>query len=132
MPERPGDPPPRARALTDRERAEAARLREIVRNAPPLPAVAPPFPTEPPWSTGLADLAGLWLDVRCACGAHSNLPLRYLAATRGWKTPLSDVVGKLRCSACRRRPASVELTDDPTAGAVGVPKSGRGNRTRLI
>ena len=29
MPERPGDPPPRARMLTDRERAEAARLREI-------------------------------------------------------------------------------------------------------
>jgi len=29
MPERPGDPPPRARVLTDRERAEAARLREI-------------------------------------------------------------------------------------------------------
>jgi len=29
MPERSGDPPPRARTLTDRERAEAAKLREI-------------------------------------------------------------------------------------------------------
>jgi len=56
MPERPGDPPPRARALTDRERAEATRLREIVRRAPPLPAATPPFPTTAPWSAGLAEL----------------------------------------------------------------------------
>jgi hypothetical protein len=41
MPERPGDPPPRARALTDRERAEAAQLREISKKAPPLPDPGP-------------------------------------------------------------------------------------------
>jgi hypothetical protein len=63
MPERPGDPPPRARVLTDRERAEAAQLREIVQKAPPLPAVKPPFPVDPPWSARLADLAHFWLSV---------------------------------------------------------------------
>ena len=36
MPERPGDPPSRARALADRERAEAAKQREIAKKAPPL------------------------------------------------------------------------------------------------
>jgi hypothetical protein len=76
VPERPGDPPPRARALTDRERAEAAQLREIVRKVPPLPAVTPLFPTEPPWSAGLAELAHLWLSVRCECRAVASLPRR--------------------------------------------------------
>jgi hypothetical protein len=94
VPERPGDPPPRARQLTDRERAEAAKLREIVRKAPPLPAVKPPFPSEPPWSAGLAELAHLWLSIRCECRAGGALPLRYLAAAHGRKTPLADVVGR--------------------------------------
>lgn len=131
MPERPGDPPQPARPQTDRERAEAARLREIGRRAPPAPAIAPPFPANAPWSTGLADLAHLWLDVRCACGAHSSLPFRYLAAVHGWKTPLSDVVGRLRCAKCGERPASVDLLDNPMLGASGVPSSGKGNRLRL-
>jgi hypothetical protein len=92
MPQRPGDPPPRARALTDRERSEAVQLREIVRTVPPLPAVTPPFPSEPPWSAGLAEFAQ-WLSIRCECRAGGALPLRYLAAAHGWKMPLSDVVG---------------------------------------
>ena len=131
MPERPGDPLPRARALTDRERAEAAKLREIVRKAPPLPAVTPPFPSAPPWSAGLAELAHLWLSVRCACKAGGALPLRYLAAAHGWKMPLSDVVGRLRCTNCGERPVSVELVDDPAIGAAGVPASGSKHRLRL-
>jgi hypothetical protein len=59
MPEHPGDPPQRARVLTDAERAEAVQLRQIAGRAPRLPALTPPFPSEPPWSTGLAELAGL-------------------------------------------------------------------------
>jgi hypothetical protein len=103
MPERPGDPPPRARVFTDRERAEAAKMREIAKKAPPLPAATPPFPREPPWSAGLAELAHLWLSIRCECRAGGALPLRYLAAAHGWKTPLSDVVGRLKCTNCRER-----------------------------
>jgi hypothetical protein len=53
MPECPGDPQPPTRPQTDRERAEAAGLREIAQKAPPLPAVKPSFPTEPAWSAGL-------------------------------------------------------------------------------
>ena len=87
MPERPGDPPSHNRVLTDREGAEGAWLREITRKAPPLPEARPPFPSEPPWSACAADLAHLWLRVRCDCGAASAIPLRYLAATRGWQRP---------------------------------------------
>jgi hypothetical protein len=65
------------------------RLREIAQKAPPLPSVKPSFPTEPPWSAGLAELSGLWLSVSCKCAAHTGLPLRYLAAAHGWKMPLS-------------------------------------------
>jgi hypothetical protein len=134
MPERPGDPPPRARALTDRERAEAARLREIASNAPPLPPVRPSFPTEAPWSAGLAELSGLWLSVSCKCGAHTGLPFRYLAAAHGWKTHLiiSDIIARLKCRKCGERPSSVELVEDPTTDAVGVPKSRAKHRLRLI
>jgi hypothetical protein len=87
VPERPGDPPPRAHVLADRERADAAQLREIAQKAPPLPAVRPSFPSEPPWSAGLAELSGLWLSVSCECTSHTGLPFRYLAAAHGWKTP---------------------------------------------
>jgi hypothetical protein len=132
MPERPGDPPPRARALTDRERAEAARLREIASNAPPLPAVKPSFPIEPPWSAGLAELSGLWLSVSCKCTAHTGLPFRYLAAAHGWTTSLRDIVQRLKCRKCGERPSSVELVEDPTTDAVGVPNCGTKHRLRLI
>jgi hypothetical protein len=114
MPERPGDPPPRNRVLTDWERAEAARLREIASKAPPLPAVKPSFPAEPPWSAGLAELSGLWLSVSCKCAAHTGLPFRYLAAAHGWKTRLSDIVARLKCTNCGERPSSVELTRQRT------------------
>jgi hypothetical protein len=132
MPERPEDPPPRARALTDRERAEAVRLREIAQKAPPLPAVKPPFPSEAPLSAGLAELSGLWLSVSCKCTAHTGLPFRYLAAVRGWETPLIAIVERLKCRKCGERPSSVELVEDPTIDAAGVPKSGTKRRLRLI
>jgi hypothetical protein len=46
--------------------------------------------------------------------------------------PLSDVVGRLKCTKCGERPSSVELVDDPTIGAAGVPKSGTNHRLRLV
>jgi hypothetical protein len=126
MQERPGDPLPRARVLTDRERAEAAILREIAQKAPP-----PLFPSEPPWSACAAELAHLWLRVRCDCGAASAIPLRYLAAMREWQAPLSAIIPRLRCRKCQQQPTSVDLVEDATLGG-GVPKSGSKNSVRLV
>jgi hypothetical protein len=57
------DPPPARRRLTDRERPEATRRRETERKAPPILATKPPFPTEPPLTLALADLAAWWLEL---------------------------------------------------------------------
>jgi hypothetical protein len=63
MPERPSDPPPVPRPRTDGERAEATRRRETERKAPPIPDIKPSFPTEPPLTLALADLAAWWLEL---------------------------------------------------------------------
>ena len=70
-------PLPLARALSDQEGAAAASGKGTVSN-------------EPPYSAGLADRAHFWLNIRSGCGAATSLTWRYLAATNGWKTPLSD------------------------------------------
>ena len=121
---------PDRRPQPEQQRREAERLREIARKAPPIPDPMPPFPTEPPLSAGLAELAGLWLDVRCRCGRTSFPPLRLLAARHGWRTPLGDVLPRLRCSRCRTAPATVDLIADPANGATGNP-SGTGLWLRL-
>jgi hypothetical protein len=112
-------------------RAEAERLRAILRKAPPLPAIAPPFPAEPPLDAGLADLAPWWLETRCRCGHVAFLPLRRLAAERGWRTPLRAILPRLRCRACRAAPARVDLIADPAGEAVGAG-GGSGHRLALV
>ena len=131
MPERPSDQPPVARLRSDRERAEAARLREIARKAPPLPDTPRPFPAEPPLKAGLAELAGLWLEVRCRCGHVAYPPLRLMAAERGWRTPLSGVLPRLRCRRCSAAPHSIDLIADPADGEIGSPGKA-GPRLRLL
>ncbi len=132
MPERPNDTTPQ-RVQTDAQRADSARWRKVVANAPPVPEPHPPFPTAPPLDTGLADLAWLWLVVHCGCGAKASLPLRRLAADLGWRTPLGAVTPRLSCQKCGARPASIDLTDDPMLGVQGVAggASRLGNRLRL-
>lgn len=105
-------------------------MRAIIRRAPPLPAVAPPFPTETPLSAGLAELASWWLEARCGCGHVAYTPLRLLAAERGWRTRLSDVLPRLRCRHCRAEPERVDLIASPADGAIGAP-GGPGARLRL-
>lgn len=112
---------PDRRPNPDQQRRDAARYREIIRKAPPIPDPAPPFPTEPPLAEGLATLAAWWLEARCRCGAVGYPPLRLLAAERGWRTPLGDVLPRLRCRSCGAAPATVDLVDNPAYGAVGVP-----------
>lgn len=88
---------------------------------PPLPHERSQFPTVPPLDSGLAELSSFWLEIRCACGASAAYPLRLLAAERGWTTPLSKVLLRLRCRACRSTPRLVELVDDPTGGRQRRP-----------
>jgi hypothetical protein len=130
MPERPGSPPP-SRPPDARARAEAERLRAILRKAPPLPATAPPFPAEPPLDAGLADLAPWWLETRCTCGHVAFLPLRRLAAERGRRTPLRAILPRLRCRACRAPPARVDFIANPADQAVGAG-GGSGHRVALV
>jgi hypothetical protein len=120
MPERPDDPPPVPRQRTDREQAAATRRRETERKAPPIPDVKPPFPTEPPLTLALADLAPWWLELRCGCGHLTYYPLRLLAAERGWRTPLGETLPRLRCARCHAKPATIDLLASPADGAMGA------------
>jgi hypothetical protein len=112
-------------------RAETAKLREIAKKAPPLPAASQSF-----WlrrrGTGVAELAHLWLSIRCECRAGGALPLRYLAASHGWKIPLSGLFGGLECTNCGERPLSVDLVNGATTGAAVVRTSGTKHPLRLM
>ena len=121
---------PDRRPPSDQRRVEAEHQREIARRAPPIPDPPPPFPADPPFAAGLADLAGWWLEVRCACGRRSFPPLRLMAARYGWQTPLGDLMPRLRCTKCRAPPATVDLVANPADGASGNP-GGHGARLRL-
>lgn len=134
MPERPSDPPPVLRPLSDRERAEATRRRVNECKAPPLLELKPPFPVEPPMSVALADLAAWWLELRCGCGHLAYYPFRLLAAERGWQTPLSEVLPRLRCGQCHVEPATVDVVASPADGAMGAASFnavGSGARLRV-
>lgn len=131
MPERPGKPNPPVRDRTEQESADAAKYREIVRRAPPLPDKMPPFPETPPLDSGLADLCGIWLLVRCDCGQSADLPLRLMAVRHGWRTKLGDMLPRLRCKGCGARPGCIEITNSPTIDAPG-PKPEWARRLRLV
>ena len=89
-----------------------------------MPEPLPPSPERSPLASGLAELAGWWPDVACACNRGLRmLPLRLLAGRLGWRVPLSAVLLRLRCKACGGPPGSVVLTDDPTS-ATGTPGKG--------
>jgi len=114
-----------AERTLEEKRAEAARLREIMRHAPPIPDPAPPFPVEPPLDVALYKLAAWWVEARCSCGHVAFLPLRRMAAERGWNTPLGEVLLRLRCARCQARPAALDLVASPSDGAVGSPGATR-------
>lgn len=82
---------------------------------PDAPAV---YPIEPPWDVHLYLLAGLWLEGHCTCGRRLY-PLRLMAAERGWKSTLRQIVPRLRCRICQGRPERLTLLDNPAMGAAG-------------
>jgi len=70
-----------------------------------------------PFDSGLSDLAGWWLEVFCSeCGKTTLIPLRLLAAQRGWNVRLGSVVDRLQCGDCRVHPSTVALVEDAAAG----------------
>lgn len=81
---------------------------------------APPVPSD----TTLAAWTDWWIIARCGCGRRSDLPVRLLVRRIGGAVPLTRFAARLRCKACKARPQTVELTDDPRDGAKGFPSSG--------
>ena len=83
-------------------------------------------------SADLADLVAWWLEARCGCGCGhvAYPPLRMLAAERGWRTSLGDLLPRLRCRRCRAAPERVDLIASPADGAVGTA-GGAMKRLRL-
>jgi len=86
------------------------------------------FPTP---SSTLADADGWWLEAHCICGRTTALPCRLLARQMPADRDLAGVAAKLRCRGCGARALSVELTDDPQAGALGHVGAGRAQRIML-
>jgi hypothetical protein len=82
--------------------------------------MAQPLTREDALELRLGELPGLWLEIHCACGVSTFSPCRRLAQERGARTRIGDVLSRLRCRACGRRPTRVALTDDATGGAPNL------------
>jgi hypothetical protein len=67
---------------------------------------------ETPLSKRLDDLGLCWLELRGCCQIV-YMPLPLLAQKRGGGLILGDVVARLRCSKCGRRPPIVALVERP-------------------
>jgi len=73
------------------------------------PLIDQQLPNAIPWDTGIADLTGLCISLKCPTCGTVDVPLRYLAAHIGHKRTLRSIVPKLRCRRCGSRPDSVKL-----------------------
>lgn len=80
---------------------------------PPQGGALTRFPESPPWDIPIFQMSDWWLTVRCPKCGEAHLPLRLLAARRGWRLTLRAVVPRLKCKRCDARPASVDLVDTP-------------------
>lgn len=62
----------------------------------------------------LSELQEIWLQPECpGCRRRVNLPCQLLAAKHGARTSLAELLLKLKCSACGRKPAHVNAADAP-------------------
>jgi hypothetical protein len=66
-------------------------------------------------ATPIGELAECWVGVRCTdqCNRTSYIPLQLMAAKRGRRERLQDLVSKLRCEYCKTPPSSTWLVDYP-------------------
>jgi hypothetical protein len=69
-------------------------------------------------ATPIGELVACWVGVRCTdrCNRSSYLPLRLMAAKRGARTLLGEVVRRLRCEHRKTTPSSTWLVDYPIEG----------------
>jgi hypothetical protein len=90
---------------------------------PPVDGAEVRFPDQPPLDVEIFRMSNWWLQITCDCGIR-HTPLRLLAAERGWRVTLRQLVPKLRCKTCGQRPTSVMLEDtaDGDAGRFGATK----------
>jgi hypothetical protein len=64
----------------------------------------------------LRELLPYWLDLRCdpaRCTKVVCVPMQLLAAKRGGRMRLEDVIGRLRCEQCGQPPVNARITDSP-------------------
>lgn len=88
------------------------------RETPPLP-VKQPASREEALQTPLSEIEG-WLRLTCdpGCAKVVNYPLRLLRQHAGDRK-LGDVLPRLKCTVCHRKPARVVLCDDPNDSGLG-------------
>ena len=76
------------------------------------------LPFVPDATLDLVD-ARWWLDLACACGRSTSIPHKLLVRAHGRLARVPDLLARLRCGTCRRRPVLADWIDDPRGGAPG-------------
>jgi hypothetical protein len=72
------------------------------------------------------ELRGWWLEIRCGARCTTKLsfvPLIKIAATRGKRMRLREVLTRLRCQDCGGPPARIAIVDDLGAGDPGAQRN---------
>lgn len=88
---------------------------------PPERDIWEPFPATVPWDTPIVELTNWWISMRCSHCAyhHTDMPIRLLAARRGWNLTLRQIVPRIVCEKCRHRPQELQLVDTASGDAGG-------------
>jgi hypothetical protein len=80
----------------------------------------PPLTREQFLEAPLVQLYGCVLSLSCheGCTRLASYPIRRMAADHGGRQQLRRAISRLRCSGCRRRPATVSIFDQPDERAA--------------
>ena len=84
------------------------------------------LPFVPDATLDLVD-AGWWLELRCECERSTSIPHKLLARAHGAAARVPNLLARMRCARCGRRPIRAEWIDNPAGGAKGYgypPKKG--------
>jgi hypothetical protein len=107
--------------------APPARYKPAMSYRPPPrhlpPQVAPqPLPADPMAAT-IRDLSGWWMEVRCVCGRHTDVPLRLMCAKLWPARPtIAEVSKRLRCGSCGDKPSTINLLERAGANPMQGPQ----------
>ncbi len=78
------------------------------------------LPFVPDATLDLVD-AGWWLELRCACGRSATVPHKLLAKRHGPRARVPELLARMRCEACRRRPVLAQWVDSAAGGPPSYP-----------